>query len=109
MDPCLRKHLRQTIYVATVTGYSPGGTETLSTPVARKAHVELQRRRGTAANGTESDGDHLIIVEEEVTLDDRIWLPGFDQTNPVFSRQPQEVIGMPDPRTGAISHYEVTL
>lgn len=113
MKQALKKLLNQTVHVAKVTSYD-GPNEVLETPRAIQAYVEIVRDRVSApgtlgTQGTELSASHLIVTEDEITLDDRVWLPGFDQTDESFSRQPDSVNAFHDPRTGAVSHYETRL
>ena len=109
VEACLKWTLNKTIHVAQVAGYSPGGTETLGTPVPVKAYVEVMVNTQGSNLGSERTTTHLVITEDQISTDDRIWLPGLDPTNAAFSRQPDSVDAFNDPETGAVSHYEVVI
>lgn len=112
LDQQLADCLTETINVAgplDIT-YSPGGTETILRTRAVKAYIERGIMMVNAGDGTSESVTDMIITEEAITLDDRIWLPGDDTSTSQFSRQPRRVDALPDVQhPGTISHYETTL
>lgn len=111
MDPCLRLMLNSTVTVRSVTEISEGGSEVLGAPRVLAAYVERRTEIKTGGPGgsTERQTRHLIVTEEPITADDRVWLEGADVSNPVFSRRPEGVVVYKNPATRAIDHYEATL
>ena len=107
MDACLRRMLNKTIHVASVVSYD-GPQEILETPRAIKAYVEIKRSLSSDGDGKDIASSHSIITEEKISIDDRVWLPGFDQTNQSFSRQPVNVEVFYNEQ-GFINHYETSL
>jgi len=108
MDPCLKVMLTQIINVKSPTDYD-GPDEVLGPAREVKAHIQEKRNISGAPGGTELTTQTLIITEDPVTVDDRVWLPGLDPANGAFSRQPASVFIVPDPETGLNSHYETTI
>ncbi len=109
MDPCLKAMLTQTVNVKTPIDYD-GPNEVLGDVRAIAAQVQQKRSVGGAPGGTELTFDTVIFTEAEITVDDRIWLPGLDPTNEDFSRQAKSVFAVPDPeKPSTISHYETVI
>jgi len=108
MDPALKVMLTQTINVAQVASYSASGTEVLGSPAQVAAYVEISEQIIPTNNGSEEKTTHLVITENEITIDDRIWLPGLDPSNDADSRQPK-LVGVFNTVDGAIDHYEVLI
>ena len=59
-------------------------------------------------NGQVVVSDTMIYTEEPISLGDRIWLDGVNQSDPTLARQPKRVWKLPD-EDGSLSHYEVAL
>jgi len=109
MDPCLRKMLRETVAIAQVTGRDSYGDPVIGEPKYVAAYVEIDRgERPGPSGGIQSETRHRIWVEDEITMDDRIWLPGEDveEINP---RTPYTVAVYRVPMSSEISHYEVVV
>lgn len=111
MDPDLRCTLNQVIYVAPLTGRSSSGTPTFGTPESMKARVEKHQRRIESDKG-EKLTTHRIYTEGEISMRDRLWLPGvFSDALTVaqlakIARHPLAVVEEPD-EDGSTSHFEV--
>lgn len=109
MDPQLRASCAQTCYVASPTAVDEFGRMTYSAPTALTARVE-----NTAAvmvmglSGEEAQSSVLLITATAISQEDRIWLPGVDQTDATLARRPYSVTPYPD-EDGTIHHYEVRL
>ena len=116
MDAQLKKQLAQTIYIASPASVDAFGQITYDPPVATPARVEnfgavTSGSRGGAIeveDGEEKSTKMLIITETAITIMDRVWLPGVDQTNAALARRPLSVLALPDEK-GAIDHYETRL
>ena len=108
MDPVLKSLMTQKINVARVASYSASGTEVLSTPEEISAYVEILRQIQGTNGGEEEKTTHLIITEKEITIDDRVWLPGLDPSDPAKSRQPK-IVGSFSDICGGLDHYEVLI
>lgn len=105
MEPCLRMLLTSTVQVRSVVGYSETGDETLGPLRTVKAYVE----RKTYNRGQERTTQTVIVTEDLISLDDRLWLEGQDASNPTFSKRPEDVVVYKHPLTGSVDHYEVIL
>ena len=109
MDAQLRRTCRQTVHVASPTGYaSLSGQTEWGTAVARTARVESSRKLLRDAQGNEVMTDHRVILEAAVSMRDRFWLPGDDESDASLAREPIRVMVFPT-ETGAVDHYEVWL
>lgn len=110
MESCLKSMLTSTITVKSVTGYSEYGDETLGNARSVKAYVE-QRVEVVKhpSGGEERRVKTVIVTEEAISVDDRIWMEGADTSSPTFSRRPESVIAYKHPVTALVDHYEVTL
>lgn len=105
MEPCLRRLMTSTVKVRTVTAYTEQGDETLGPVRAIRAYVE----RKIINDGEERKTRTVVVTEDEVTPDDRVWLEGYDTSNPIFSKRPSDVVMFKHPVTGVVDHYEVML
>ena len=115
MDAQLKSQLNQTINVATLSSRDAFGDPTYGTPTEVKCRVTLKRRHDVlnarAVGGTHGDErvtTHRIYTEVAITIDDRIWLPGIDETDATLARAPLWVHIVADEK-GNIDHYEVTI
>lgn len=116
MDPQLRAQLAETIYVASPSTVDTYGQIAYGAPVAVKARVEFKRsvesggRGGVleAREGEQAGTSTFVITESAITITDRIWLPGDDQTDATLARRPLAVLRLPNER-GAVDHYETKL
>jgi hypothetical protein len=104
LDPTIKRTLTSTIYVAARTSVSTGGDPTFGSPAARRARVETRPVRVLNGLGEEVTSAAQIVVEAEILLTDRVWLPGRDRTKPNESVVPIRVDRAFDER-GAISHF----
>lgn len=68
--------LRQTAYVASVTGIDAWGKPVFGPAVARKVRVEQSKRMVLTAKGEEAPSSHRLWCTEALQLTDRVWLPG---------------------------------
>ena len=110
MHPCLKKELAQTIYVRTPTSYDAGGSEVLSDPVEGKAYIETVTERIIAPEGGREEIQHtMIITEQAITMDDRVYLPGQDTASTKFVQRPKKVVGYNYPHSTRQHHWEVYL
>lgn len=108
MDNQLRRQLRQTISVASPTGVSTSGDFTYGTATTRAARVETHDREVLIADGEFSRSNTLVIVEAEIGINDRIWLPGVSSSLSDEARKPMRVMKFID-ELGAVDHFEVWL
>lgn len=67
---------RQTIYWAAVTGHDQFGAITLGTVQSAPARIEPSTQVIADKNGTETVVSHAIFTSGNISLDDRVWLPG---------------------------------
>ena len=110
MVPGLKTLLTSEITVKSVTGYSEGGSEILGPARVVKAYIErdvmiVKDPKGADQRRTRT----LIVTEDEVSIDDRIWLEGLDVSNVVFSKRPMNVVVFKHPVTALVDHYEIEL
>ena len=108
MDAQLKKQLAQTIYIASPASVDAFGQITYDPPVAIPARVENDSSVKDDADGEENASNMLIITEAAITIMDRVWLPGVDETDATVARRPLSVLALPDEK-GAIDHYETRL
>jgi len=105
MDPQLKCQLAQTISVASVSSVSNMGDPTYGTPATRNARVVTQRTIVQSPDGEEIISNQVIVTEAEIKIDDRVWLPGDDNTNTGLARTPKSIIRGID-EIGNIDHFE---
>jgi hypothetical protein len=72
----LARILRETAYVASLTGTDSYGKPLYGTPRPVLVRVEAKRTKVTNARGEEAVANHRIWCLEALLLSDRIWLPG---------------------------------
>ena len=108
MNPCLKKRLNKTVTIASPVSYSSSGTPTLGPQREIKAYVEIARDENNIPLGTETATMHRLWVEDEVFIDDCIWLPEMNPAND-DPRTPQAVEKFCEPMIDAVSHYEVII
>lgn len=98
----------QTIYRASRSSRGASTKPTFGAPAAMSVYVEPSTREVPSGidGSTTVLSNTLILSESEIKREDRIWLPGVDQTNGELA----EVVKWVDPITdfdGTVSHYEV--
>lgn len=113
MNGCLKAMRKNTIYVRRLVA-KDGPHETLDVVIAMKAYVEVRDRVQGAPGGTELVEETFIVTEEEIYVDDRIWVNHPTVTTApdttVGGRKPRAVRPFMDPeKTATISHYETSL
>lgn len=108
MDPQLREMMKQSIHLASPLSASNSGVITYTSPAPKLARVEEERRVVQVAPGQEVMSTHRIFVDDLVNPDDRVWLPGVDETDSTLARQVLQVHPIPDEH-GFIHHYEVVV
>lgn len=107
LDPCLRRLMAQTIYVAAQSStLGTHGDRTWGSPTSAPARVEPNRRTFYGANGEGVTPDFAVFTTQRVGLSDRVWLPGENSASAAASRQPHRVFVGVD-TDGTPSHYEV--
>jgi hypothetical protein len=110
MEAGLKKLLTSTITVKSVVGYSDAGSEVLGNARTLKAYIERNTEIRKNPNGADERRTRtLIVTEEEVSVDDRIWLEGANTSSDVFSKRPMGVVVFKHPVTALIDHYEVEI
>lgn len=67
---------RQTIYWAGVIGHDQFGALTLGNVQSAPARIEPSTQVVADKNGTETVVSHAIFTGGNISLDDRVWLPG---------------------------------
>lgn len=100
--------LRQTAYVASVTGTDAYGKPTYGTPVARAVRVEESRRMVLGSQGEETVSSHRLWCLTAIAITDRIWLPGTSTSSVEASRLPISVASVSD-FAGSRTLYRVDL
>ena len=105
IDPQIKASLQQTIAVAVESGIS-SGVRTYGAAANRSARVEDSRRVVDAADGSQVQTSHIIIVENSIGLFNRIWLPDVSSSDATLARLPVAVEKCVD-EDGDVSHYEV--
>ncbi len=101
MDPQLVAQLKQTIYIASVTGAdTKTGEPTYGTPVKHMARVSYTPQRIVSAEGVETVSTAQVAIEGEIAITDRIWLPGANQTVANDARYPLKVANPANERGG---------
>lgn len=110
MDASLKTLLNSTITVKSVVGYTDGGSELLGEARSIKAYIEQNTEIRKNPNGADERRTRtLIVTEDAISVDDRIWLEGLDSSNVVFSKRPMGVVVFKHPITALIDHYEVEI
>lgn len=110
MDPCLKALRKNKVYVRRVIARD-GPQETLGEPIEMLAFVEMREREQQSTGGTELVTETLIVTEEEITLDDRIWVGHPAATSPpdtsTGGSKPRVAFPRMDPiKPFEVSHYE---
>lgn len=108
MDPQLLAMMAPTtIYVAAVTGTADStGKPGRGTPAARTAWVEREDKVFDAGTKTEKVTTHIIVVQDAIGVQDRIWLPGDSSATAALARVPYSVEPIRN-GAGTVDHYEV--
>lgn len=110
MDPAVRERLRQRIHVRHIESYSESGTEVLGEPREVACYIETHVETLTGPGGTERKLATLVITEAVVGEDERVYLPGVDESDASLGQRPDKVVSYPDPFVDdAVDHYEVWL
>lgn len=105
MKPALKKLLRQSISVATLSSRNAAGDPTYGTPATVSAWVERENKVIHSSVGEERVTTHIIITEDAITETDRIWLPGDSSADATLARRPAIVDAILDELT-QVTHYE---
>jgi hypothetical protein len=109
VDPCLKEELvTKEVQIKTVTGRN-GPNETLGPVKKFNGYFQVNVSNVQIVDGTEKEADTVFWSEDEVTLDDRIWIPDLQPSNEAFSRRPRKISLRFDPETGKVDHYKVTI
>lgn len=108
MDPSIKRLLTQIVNVASVVSYN-GPDEVLGPTRQIRAYVETRTAFSSAPNaGNDLANRTILIIEEQISLDDRIWLPGLNPSDLTASRQPMSV-NFFYKENGSLDHCEVIL
>jgi hypothetical protein len=89
--------MNQSVYWAQKTGVSSSGDPTFAAAVALQARVTLEpklKRHG--ADGSELISGTLIDVLQQVSPEDRFWMPGDAPSDVNGSRTPMDVTAIVD-------------
>ena len=79
----LKTWFNDTIYVARVAGINYAtGQPTYGTPFAVKCRFEYQQKTVVDVNGEERVSSNHFATDTEIKIDDRVWLPGVNQSDP---------------------------
>ena len=111
LDPVLKASMAQTVYVAAVSSIGSDLTPVYAAAASRIAKVELEDRVVEQANGSMRATTHVLILDAadgDVSLTDRIWLPGDGSTDVAKARHPAQRIKSPE-EDGTATHLEVLL
>lgn len=100
--------MNQTINVATKSGRDSSGDPSYGTAADVSAYVEKRRGIVELPTGEKVETSHWIVVESEIKLSDRVWLPGDSTSDPSLAYTPASVEAFVDD-VGNAHHYEVTL
>ena len=107
IDPQLKAQLSQTIAVAAATSTpTTSGDPTWSAAANVSARVVPKRTIMAGAGGEEIVSSYMIVVENSIGINDRIWLPGDSSADATLARQPKAVDQGVD-EFGNTSHFEV--
>ncbi len=99
MDPQLKSQLKQTVYIASVTGADlKTGEPSYGTPLAHAARVTQKNQKVLDPQGVEVLSNAQVVVEGSIAITDRIWLPGADKTKTNNARYPKQVANAVDER-----------
>ena len=96
----------QSINVSPFSGVSAFGDPSYSTPVCAAARVEPVRKTLYSANGEEMQSEYAIYTLQQISMLDRVWLPGDSPADPTKARVPMKVYQGID-TDGSTTHYEV--
>lgn len=110
MDPTIAATLSATVYIARQNGVSASGQPTWGSPTAYPARVEQIERLEHTSQGQQLMTRNWVLMNSDavVAKDDRIWLPGVDQTNAALARRVYEVAALPGvPPATTTDHFEV--
>lgn len=88
--------LRETAYVASVTGIDAWGKPVYGPPVARKVRVEQSKRMVVTAQGEEAPSSHRLWCLTALALTDRVWLPGVSSSSMERALAPLSVSSVSD-------------
>ncbi len=81
---------------------------TYGTPVRQKVRKETQNKIVVSANGVEQRSNTLLIAENAITEQARVWLTSTDDGDNTLARLPMAVeIGVDE--DGTPHHYEVSI
>lgn len=88
MDPQLAQQLRQTITVQHFLGSDEFGNPSYGAPTSYSCRIrDLQKLIETAA-GTQAVAAAEVLTTGNVGLQDRVWLPGRDTSDPNAAQTP---------------------
>jgi hypothetical protein len=90
LDPQLRAQLKQTIYVASrLGGLDEYGNPAYSTPKECRARIRDLQKLITDSKGQQVVAAVELLTDTPIGIQDRIWLPGADVTNPNQAQVPK--------------------
>ena len=111
MDPQLRRQCTSVIYVARVVDRDGHGDPRYDRfPAKLNARVEklniVRNSTGDGGGMVTEETNTRVIVEEEINLSDRVWLPGTDYRQINEGDTPKKVERYRTEK-GAVDYYEV--
>lgn len=89
--------LNQTITVQSLDGINwATGEPEWGPPRQVRCRVESRIQLVRKTDNTEAQSTSTVYTEEQIKLDDRVWLPGENTADPNVAHTPINVLGVPD-------------
>lgn len=112
MDPQLKQQCSSTIYVANRNSVDNYGDPSYAAPTAMAARVEkievIKNSTGDGGGMQKKETKTKLYTEDEIFVDDMVWLPGLDQNDLNKGQTPENVSKFRTER-GAVDHFETIL
>lgn len=110
MDPQLRLQCTSTIYVGRLVSRDGHGDPRYGRPIKLQCRVEklniVRNSTGDGGGMVSEETNTRIIIEEEIFLSDRVWLPGVDYRDENLGDTPKKIERYREEK-GQIDYYEV--
>lgn len=101
---CMLPMMVSYLNVRRVASYLNGGEEVLES-AGNVRRIQAYKEKISKKSGTERECNWLFVTLEEVTFEDRLFLPGLDADNDELSKKPWSIESFDDPETGEEGHH----